>query len=185
MKTIRELAPLLIIPILFGFPSSLFAQDWLSRIKPIETNISELSEILDSKPIEKPGDTLFFKLKEGNVFIEYSLGKCVSGSWGAWNVEKGKVVSLTYYPKKMREPSKFNLNSDGMTKGLDSGHQTFTSKEKGVYYSTQFGKVMSIILSPPIQFEHLRCKKQDQSEKSESSSTVSGLRFGETKKPAA
>lgn len=157
MKSLKKSYFFLIL-VLFIFIKSSIAQEWLKEIQPLQTKVSELNEILAITPEKKPLDTLFFKLKEGNLFVEYSLGNCISGSWGAWNVEEGTVISITFYPNKKRKPSFFGFSGDGMKQGYDSGHLTYKSDDTGLYYSTQFGKVMSIMYTPPQKYEKIRCK---------------------------
>lgn len=143
--------------ILVIFIESSIAQKWLKEIQPLETKASELRKGLSINPEKRPPDTLFFKLKEGNLFVEYSLGNCISGSWGAWDVEEDTVLAITFYPKKKRKPSFFGFSGDGMKQGYDSGHLTYKSENTGLYYSTQFGKVTTISYTPSRKYEKIRC----------------------------
>lgn len=126
---------------------------------PIQNNISQLKQFFDVEPEKQYEDKLFLKLKEGNLFIWFSQGKCISGSWGAWNVDEGTIISLTFYPKKRRKPSAYRFNKEEMKQGYNSGHPHYKSDEKGLYYSTQFGKVTRINFIPASKYENLRCNE--------------------------
>ncbi len=158
MNHIIKIKPLIFILVLLVFSKSLFAQEWIGKILPMETKVSELQGIFDVTPEKKPTDTLFYKLKEGNLFVTYSLGSCKAGAWGAWNIEEGVIVSLVFYPKRKFKPLSFNLTFEGMEQGFDSGHQTYKSDAKGLYFSTQFGKVMRIHFYPSNRYKNLRCE---------------------------
>jgi hypothetical protein len=142
------------------FTSSLnsFGQTWIGKIIPMKTNTSNLNQFFDVTPEKKYDDKLLLKLKEGNLFVWFSQGNCVSGSWGQWNVNKGIIIALTFYPKKRRKITDYEFSTEGMKESFDSGHQTYTNDEKGLYYSTQFGKVTRINYYPSREFESLRCK---------------------------
>jgi hypothetical protein len=122
--------------------------------------VSELAQFLDVSSKKQNRDSISFKLKEGSLFVEFSKGNCILGAWGSWNVDEGTIISLTFYPKKMRKPAAYKLDKEGMKQGYNSEHLYYKSDEKGLYYSTQFGKVTSIIYTPANKYENLKCSEK-------------------------
>ncbi len=126
----------------------------------MQTDISELEGIFDFKPMKVYGDKLKINLDEGNLFVWFSLGNCVSSSWGAWDIEEGKVISFTFYPKKGYKPSYYSLDNIGAKQEVRGKYSTFKNEETGLYYETQHGKVMRINYTPSRKYNNLRCPKQ-------------------------
>ena len=140
------------------FTLNTLGQDWLWKIAPMQTNVSQVKEMFKVVPEIYGKDRLLFKLREGNLFIDYSKGKCVKTYWGRWNVEEGIILDIKFYPKKGRKPSFYKLKKEGMQKGFDQGHITYASDELGLYYSTQFGKVSGIHIYPAKKYDNLKCE---------------------------
>lgn len=119
-------------------------QNWLGQIRPAKTNIQEASTILRQAPHRNGTDGLLFKLKEGNVFIDFALGPCISGRWGVWNMKSGTVVHVTFYPKK-EKPIQYYKISGHFSKTEEFHGMTYISDEKsGIMYSAVNDKVESI-----------------------------------------
>ena len=140
------------------FNINLSAQEWLKKFVPTQTTLSQVEKITGITPQMERDDQILYKLKSGNLFVGISLGNCIKTTWGKWNVEKGIIIYVIFYPKKNKKPSFYNLESEGMTEGFDSGHKTYKNDELGLYYSTQFGKVSGINLYPSNQYKNLKCE---------------------------
>lgn len=141
IKTLKK--NLLVLIVLLTLCITLPAQ-WFGNIVPTQTTLSEVEQMVAIVPRVVSDDKRLFKLKEGNLFVGISLGECIRTSWGSWKVEKEVVLHVIFHPKKDRKPSYYKLDSAQTREGYDSGHKTYKSEEKGLYYSTQFGKVSGI-----------------------------------------
>lgn len=133
-------------------------QSWLSKFQPFQTDISKVIETLGKNYDKKGQDEIFYKLKEGNLLIFFSPEKCFQTTWGKWNISKDVIIAVTYYPKKGKKASFYNLSKKNMELSYDSGHKTYTDKYKGFYYATYANKVSSIRFYPGEKYEHLKCK---------------------------
>lgn len=145
----------------FVFTLNTYGQDWLWKIKPLQTNMSEVKKMFRVKPKLYGNDQLEFILDEGKLTIGFAPDKCGKTSWGKWSVEKGTVIDIVYYPDKGRKPSFYNLKNEGMTQGYDQGHTTYSSEELGLYYSVEFGKVSGIHIYPAKKYESLKCEEKN------------------------
>ena len=156
MKLIKQL--LLALCLIYILQFEVLGQDWLGRITSMRTNVDEVEQMFKESP-EKKIDSYFFELKEGNLIVYFSPDNCLSGAYGGWDVPKGTVTHITFYPKKKRKLSYYKVDIEKMEKGFDSGHRLFTDNEQGVMYSTQFNKVESIRYFPALKYVNLRCAK--------------------------
>lgn len=154
-----------LIGILLLLNGSVLGQEWLRKILPLETTVTEVEQTFREKP-EKRADKLFFKLKEGNVFVYFSVG-CSDGTFQEkWAVEENKITRLIFYPKRKKNISFYRkfishkIEAQKMRKASDSGHTLYIDDEKGVIYDTQFGKVLSVEFFPPKNYDDLKCKSE-------------------------
>jgi hypothetical protein len=140
-------------------PRAQFPRDWFLKIRPIEMARKDIDNMSQVAAVPVDDDQILYRLKEGNLFVGLSLGRCKKTSWGTWDVEQGTVLHVTFYPSKERKPSHFGLTTEGMQKDVDHGHDTYTSEEKGLYFSVEFGKLRGVTISPPSKHSDLACKK--------------------------
>lgn len=150
---------ILFASIFFFFSFHTYCQEWLDKITPMKTQVSELSKILNVELPKKLDGDFILKLKDGNLLIWFSQGNCVKGNWGAWDISQGTIISFTFYPKKERKPSFYKLSKTGTKILYNQGHQIFINEESGISFDVEFGKVRSITYTPGIKYEDLRCKK--------------------------
>jgi hypothetical protein len=151
---------LIAIMMFFVLTPPAYAQDWLWKIVPLKTNISEVKKMFAVTPEMYGNNSLEFILEEGVLTIDFSPSKCAQTSWGSWNVEPGAVIDVIFYPDKGRKPSFYNLKPDGMKQGFDQGHITYSSDELGLYYSVEFGKVSRIHIYPANKYKSLKCEEK-------------------------
>jgi hypothetical protein len=149
---------LIAMMIFFVVTSTAYGQDWLWKITPLQTNISEVKKMFDITPEIYGNDQLKFIFEDGHLTIGFSPDKCVKTSWGAWNIAKGTVIDIDYFPYERRKPLFYNLKRKEMKQGYDRGIVTYSSDESGLYYSTEFGKVTRINIYPPNKYNDLKCK---------------------------
>jgi hypothetical protein len=133
---------LTIIFTIFILQLPIFSQDWMTKIIPMKTAITETEQMFKEKP-KKYEDFYDFQLKQGDLRIYFSLGNCKSGAYGGWNIPKGIVTHIRYYPEKERKLSFYRKNTQDMSLEYDSGQKVFTDEINGVSYW--------------VQFENLRC----------------------------
>jgi len=137
------------------------AQTWLGAIKPAQTQITDLPQILGRSSKQRGGDGLLFEAKEGNIFVEYSLGRCIKGTWGSWDLEKGTVIHLTFYPAKPRRLSSYKLPTANMREESFHGSSSFVNDTAGFLFVVNGGRVREISYFPALEFQSLRCSEQN------------------------
>lgn len=147
-----------LIAVAFFFRVNVSGQEWLAKVMPVEVDLTETTRIVKAEPVEVREDKYLYRLKEGNLFIGVAIGRCVETTWGSWDLPKGTVVDVVFYPAKKKRPSNFNLSTEGMKEGVDSGQRTFVNDDVGLYFATQFGAVTRIHFYPASRFKRLRCK---------------------------
>lgn len=145
--------------IIFLFSFHTYSQDWLDKIIPMQTKTSELSKILNIELPKQLNGDFTLKFGDGNLLIWFSEGNCVKGTWGAWDISKGTIISFTFYPKSERKPSFYKLSKKGAKEYFNQGHQIYTDSEKGLSFAVEFGKVRSITYTPPSKYDNLKCIK--------------------------
>lgn len=147
------------IAILFGVSSNFYGQEWLGNIVPMKTNLADLPKALGASYEKRLSDSLLYETKSGNLFIEYSLGNCIKGSWGAWDVSKETVLHVTFYPKKKKTLSYYNVKKEGLKEDFYHGSYTYTNESDGILFIVQSNKVMEISYFPPDKFKDLKCSE--------------------------
>lgn len=154
----RKISAVMFFLIFLLINTSAKGQDWLSKIHPFETDVSTVIKLLGHNYEKKGQDEIFYKLKEGNVSIDFSPEKCADTGWGKWNIPPNVVVGMTFYPRnKKRKPSFYDLPKENMEHLYDSGEQVFRNNYTGLYYSTYRGKVSSIRYYPGKKYDSLKC----------------------------
>lgn len=128
------------------------------QIRPIVTSVTGVVEITGMEPTKQRTNELFFKLKEGNLYVGIAPGPCVDTIWGSWNVPKGSVLYVKFNPKQGQKASKFKLDPTGSQSGWDQGHKTYTNLDTGVYYSTEYDNLSLVHIFPAKQFKNLECE---------------------------
>ena len=146
----------LLAPLLFAVLLTLHAQDWRS-IVPAETTRTEVELILGQ------ADTAYFakyKLADGNLFIEYSSGRCRPERKGGWDLAENVVVSVTFYPTVKPRLSELKVNRKNLRKVVDphvGGVVFYINDEADVVYEIQNDRVESIEYGPAKKYEYLKC----------------------------
>ena len=131
-------------------------QNW-RRIVPLASTRADVERILG------PTNEVYFatyRLKEGDLFIEYSSGPCRPERKGGWNVGENVVISVSFSPKHKRRVADLKLDPKKFRKVIDNhaiGILYYINDEEGINYEVQDGKVESIEYYPAKSFEHLHC----------------------------
>lgn len=131
------------------------AEKWRG-IKPLYSTRADV-ELLIGQP-DKP-DGRLYKLKNENVFIEYSDGKCSSPK--DWNVPQNTVLSIGIYPRTgslllsnlKLDKSKFKVNDTLQLQSVE-----YRNDEEGIVYKVENGKyVNEMYYYPSSKDKHLSC----------------------------
>jgi hypothetical protein len=131
-------------------------QNW-RKIVPLTSTRADVERFLG------PTNEVYFatyRLKEGNLFIEYSSGPCRPERKGGWNVGENVVISVSFYPKHKRRIFDLKLDPKKFRKVIDNhviGVLYYVNDEDGITYEVQDGKVDSIEYGPAKRYEHLYC----------------------------
>ena len=132
-------------------------QEW-RQIVPLTSTRADVARLLG------PTQEAYFatyRLKEGNLFIEYSSGPCTPERRGGWNVAKDVVISVSFSPKRKRPIAELKLDPQRFKKVVDEqvvGILYYINDEEGITYEVQSGKVESVEYGPTKKDEHLRCQ---------------------------
>lgn len=132
------------------------AQEW-RKFVPLETTRVEVENLLGRTEV---GYLAIYKLKEGNLSIEYSSGPCRPDRKGGWNVPENVVVNMFFSPRKKRRLSDLKVEPRKLRKVVDrhvGGIIYYINDEAGVVYEIQEGKVESLEYGPPKKYDHLHC----------------------------
>jgi len=133
-------------------------QNWRS-IVPLKTTRAEVEAILGS------GDDDYlaiYKLKEGNLSIEYSSGPCRADRKGGWNVPDGIVITVFFSPKEKRSLSDLRVDRRKLRKVVDRhviGIIYYVDDKHGITYSIEDGKVEYIEYGPTKKQQKVACPK--------------------------
>ena len=150
--------------------TSAYAQepDWykkLKLIKPLESTSEDVERVFGNiKPqsgfSNEKGSMAYYEILGGHFYVDYSSGQCSSSWKGDYNVDKGKVVEISFYASKLSRLANFNLNlGDFITeKENDNSTLHYINNELGIDYSTERGKVKGVHLFPIVKYDYLKCE---------------------------
>lgn len=142
--------------------SFVHAQDWLDKIIPAQTSRAEVEQLF-GKTDKDDFLSAKYELKDGTLHIYYSSGFCSPERNGGWNVAKGVVTSVVFYPTKKRKLSFYKLDLTKFKKEREYGYiDVYTNDETGFLYEVEYGKVDSIYRDPPAKYDYLYCEQTNQ-----------------------
>lgn len=154
MKTFFAVAlfPLLLV----NLPLIANHQQW-QQIVPLKSTRAEVEQLLGPT---KEAYYAIYKLKEGNLFIEYSSGPCRPERKGGWNVPVNTVVHVSFTPKQKKRLTTLKLDPRKFRKVVShhgAGIFYYVNDEEGIVYQVQQGKVDSVEYGPTEKDKHLHC----------------------------
>lgn len=150
--------------------TSAYAQepDWYKKlrlIKPLESTSGDVERVFGNiKPkssfTNETGSMASYDISEGRFYVYYAAGQCSSTWKGDYNVDKGKVVEISFYNSKLVKLSNFNLNLGDFIREMENDNPTlhYRNDELGIDYSTERGKVKGVDIFPSSKFNHLKCE---------------------------
>jgi len=134
--------------------------DW-TQLKVLQSTRSDVEKIL-GQPYEKPNNSFFasYRAKNGNVHVEYSLRLCEANDKGGWNVERGTVIDISFFPDIYPTVKSLKLDKKKYKKVIEGDVTdifTYKNDEDGIKYIVQRGKVETIVYYPRVKFDWLQC----------------------------
>jgi hypothetical protein len=115
-------------------------QNWRS-IVPLKTTRAEVEAILGRSD---DAYMAIYKLKEGNLSIEYSSGPCRADRKGGWDIPDGVVISVFFSPNEKPRLSDLKVDRRKLRKVIDRhviGIIYYVDDKHGITYSIEDGKV--------------------------------------------
>lgn len=155
--------------ILFSFQTTIIAQNWRDKLIPLQTSIDEIERVLTSNPFNarvlrepKFEDRHIFYFAEGTLTVYFSLGRCVEGLYGKFELEKDVIIEASFIPKKWRKISHYEKDIKSLAKDTSAAPQfiSYENVKKGINYTIQQGKVSEITFSGPDWLNLERCKEK-------------------------
>jgi hypothetical protein len=142
---------------------TIFAQngDWKQIVIGQSTKEDAERSLGKTRPdLRSDSIVAFFKVSDGNLTITYSTGFCGPNQEGGWNLEKGIIDQITYYPYIYPKLKKFKLDKTKYKKVIEGDVTdifTYISKEDGIKYLVRHGKIETIVYFPSEKFDNIRC----------------------------
>ena len=145
--------------------------DWLKKIKNITLLSSTRDDVIKifGHPKNENGSSLeYFFVKDGEISVQYSVGKCkttiIEGkeTIQGWNVPDWTVVDIAFSPNKNSKYKKHKHNFTGFKSSpvYDFPNaRVYENDELGVRYSINSkGMVELITFYPADKYDYLYCK---------------------------
>ena len=143
-----------------------FSQDWLKEIAPYQMTVNEVEKLISVTSVKNLSgkDYRVYLLKEGRLEIDFSLGRCVDGRYGKWELEKGVIMETRFYPNKMKKITYYEKDIKGLNAELGTGlHKGlivyYEDVVKGIGYTMQAEMVKSITLTGLETIDVVKCKE--------------------------
>ena len=152
----------ILFAITFIFQQSVFSQVWLKKIAAYQMTVEEVEKLISAVPDKSLStkDSYIYLLKEGRLEIDFSLGRCVEGMYGKWELEKGVIIQAVFYPEKWRKISYYEKDVKSLEKEQGRGYvfSYYKNNTKGIRYTMQWEKVYSITMSAAENINPVKCK---------------------------
>lgn len=117
--------------------------NWFNKISEIKPGIStrqDVESLFDSALIEQTNqfvgnEDVYYKTREGKLLVSYSLKSCIEGS-EMYDLEKGKVILITFFPNLPLKISKLKLDLTSFKKRKenDNDNWDYINQELGIIY---------------------------------------------------
>jgi hypothetical protein len=142
------------------------AQNWRDRLIPLQTSIDEMERLLTASPFNarvlkepKSEDRYIFYFKEGTLRVYFSLGRCVDGVFGKYELDKGVIIQASFVPQKWRKISFYEKNVKNLKIDTTAAPQliSYENVKKGIDYTIQQGKVSEITFISPGSMNPEKC----------------------------
>ena len=147
-------------------PFFLATNTW-NGITPLESTRIDVENILGKRDLDsKAKDAASYTTKNEKVFVIYSGGNCNIKLNGGWNVEKGKVISLSVYPTIPLKFADYKFDKTKFSNYVEDYViiTTYTNKTDGIGFSvnTEEGTISHFTYFPKSEDDYLLCEKEKQ-----------------------
>jgi hypothetical protein len=142
------------------------AQNWRDRLIPLQTSIDEMERLLTARPFNarvlkdpKIEDSYIFSFKEGTLLVYFSLGRCIDGVFGRYELDKGVIIEAYFVPQKWRKISFYEKDVKSLLKDTTAAPQliSYQNVKYGIRYTLQQGKVSEIAFIGPDSMNPIKC----------------------------
>jgi hypothetical protein len=143
--------------------------NWHIRLKQIKPLVSLKEDVekafafpkIRKSFVDEGIEAVFYDTAEGELSVEYSAGNCSTEEKNYYNLKKGVVVSIVFFPKKEIKFSKFNVNKNQLVKTRDGDDPPwhYINYKLGFDYAVQNGKVIHVKFYSPAEIDKLKCKQ--------------------------
>lgn len=172
LPEIQEILRMTMMAIIILISSSVISAQpmWYSKLRQIKLMVNARQEVEKLLNFPRVADTyewdgrkvVEYKIKEGELTIVYSRGKCSETNKNGYDVEKNIVIDIDFDLKKEINISRLDLNLEKYEKKEISdlvGVFNYTNKDLGEYYIGTSNTIKNIRFFPSKEQEGLSCKK--------------------------
>lgn len=150
--------------LLASLSSFFFATNTWNGITPLKSTRTDVENILGKRnPDSKATDAASYTTKNEKVFVIYSGGNCNIKLNGGWNVEKGKVISISVYPKIPLKFADYKFDKTKFSSYVEDYViiTTYTNKTDGIGFSvnTEEETIGYLAYFPKSEDDYLLCEK--------------------------
>ena len=133
------------------------AQQW-RKIVPLKSTRADVERLLGP---QEQSYGVVYKLRDGDLFIEYSSGPCRKDRKGGWNVPEDVVISFSFSATDKPRFSALKLNRSRFRRVVNrhtGGVINYINAKDGIMYEVQRGIVQSVEYYPPKRYAYLHCR---------------------------
>jgi hypothetical protein len=145
---------------------------WFQKLKQVRPFVSSKTDVerifpdakLDKSFVDTGVEFVFYDTAEGKMSLRYSAGKCTEIEKAPFDLEKGRVLGLTFFPvDRTTGLSKFNVNKKEMSRDKEDDIPVFHyySEELGIDYGVVGNKVIEVQLFPALRYAELKCSASE------------------------
>jgi hypothetical protein len=150
------------------FPASAKEPDWHKKLKQIKTLKSKRKKVektfnfprVEESLVNKGLEFVFYQAAEGKMVVRYSTGKCSPEKTGGYDLEKGTVTNIIFFPDKFIEFSKFKIDGKKsfQSRPGDDSPRRYINEKRGAKYTLREGLVVYVEFTIPSNHDYLKCK---------------------------
>ena len=137
----------------------------LKQIKALKSKRKTVEKIfnyprVDESLISEGLEFVFYQTPAGRMVVRYSTGKCSSEKTEGYDLERGTVTNIIFFPEKFIEFSKFKIDRKKLLKPRpgDDSLRRYVNETAGVKYAVGKGLVIYVEFSIPSNHDYLKCK---------------------------
>lgn len=166
-KSMKSLISLLML-LLLTIPGYSQTPDWYGKLKQLRiahTKREELEKIFGNPPVTQIrngtwSQTVDYKLDDGNLFVDYSTGKCSERNKTGYDLDNGVVigVSLLLFHDVKLSRLRLNLKLFEKYNASDTNVFVYFNDELGIRFEGSKRTIHSVEYSIGNRLNYLDCK---------------------------